>query len=387
MTEIKGNKRILASIVKIESISKICDPKTFEPATNIQLYNVLGWQVVGKINEFSIGDLAIYFSIDSILPTTEPTDFLEGKRLKTKKILGQYSQGLLLSISSIEIRKKYIDRNNSNYQEFTNLDISKIKIGQDMTEFFGATKFISDEEKQLYTSEEYRLPVFNFVRKTDEERVQNISPNVLNKLIGQKVILLQKYDGTSTSFVSIKSSRLNTDESKTDKMISMIAGRNRIVINEKDGAHYFQVEKKYNILENLLKLDKEYAIQGETVGPKINGNRMKLKEYDFYVFNIYDLEKGEYLDWNKVQEVCNILKIKTVNEVSQEYLKTLNINFDGIYTKEMTDVKLLLNIAENLEYSKDVIAEGYVIKTNSGKSEERVSFKVISNKYLMKYNL
>jgi len=46
-----------------------------------------------------------------------------------------------------------------------------------------------------------------------------------------------------------------------------------------------------------------------------------------------------------------------------------------------------LTIAEDLEYSKGVIAEGFVVKTNYGPNYPRTSLKVISNKFLLKYNL
>src|SRR5690606_32082288 len=96
--------RKLASIVTIENLSPIPEADLIEVAT------VKGWKVVVKKNEFEVGDLAVYCEIDSFLPIREEFEFLrktsyrkmrgiEGFRLKTIKLRGQISQGLLLPMS------------------------------------------------------------------------------------------------------------------------------------------------------------------------------------------------------------------------------------------------------------------------------------------------
>src|ERR1700744_5266369 len=86
--------RMMAQIVRIEKISPI------EKADKIELATVLGWNVVTKKDEFKIDDLAIYFTIGSILdPDNADVKFLNNKPLKTKRILGIISQGLLGPLS------------------------------------------------------------------------------------------------------------------------------------------------------------------------------------------------------------------------------------------------------------------------------------------------
>ena len=102
-----GNEigRKLASIQKIESLSEIVG------ADQIEVARVLGWDVVVKKGEFQVGDLAIFFEIDSFLPRRPKWEFLEksslrkmgdkeGLRLKTIKLRGQISQGLLIPIKT-----------------------------------------------------------------------------------------------------------------------------------------------------------------------------------------------------------------------------------------------------------------------------------------------
>lgn len=97
-------ERKLASIVVIDDIAPIPDADMIEVAT------VKGWKLVIRKNEFKPGDQAIYCEIDSFLPITPAFEFLrkssfrkmgetEGFRLKTIKLRGQVSQGLLLPVT------------------------------------------------------------------------------------------------------------------------------------------------------------------------------------------------------------------------------------------------------------------------------------------------
>ena len=93
----KQNKTIrkLASIQLVKSI------KPHSNADKLSLAEILGWQVVIKNEEFQIGEKVVYFEIDSILPEKEWSEFLREKkfRVKTIKLRGQISQGLILPIN------------------------------------------------------------------------------------------------------------------------------------------------------------------------------------------------------------------------------------------------------------------------------------------------
>ena len=102
-------KRSLASIQRIVEIN------TIEGADAIEVATVLGWKVVVKKGEFNIGDAVVYFEIDSFIPTKiasfltkeghEPKVFngIQGERLRTIKLRGQISQGLILPITDFNI--------------------------------------------------------------------------------------------------------------------------------------------------------------------------------------------------------------------------------------------------------------------------------------------
>ena len=106
--------RKLASIVEIES----CDPIPDTERLSVATMKGKGWKVVTGRDEFHSGDLAVYFEIDSYLPSEdERYAFLkdrclkrfvsksgnvlrEGIRIKTIKLRGVISQGLLMPLSA-----------------------------------------------------------------------------------------------------------------------------------------------------------------------------------------------------------------------------------------------------------------------------------------------
>lgn len=322
----------LAKVVKVTSINPI------KGADLIELATVLGWQVVVKKNEFNVGDLAIYFSIGSILSKDDPrTSFLEGKPIKTKKIRGVISQGLLAPLS------------------WCNNEVTE---GDDLTNYFDVKKWVPAEEADIYKDDNRTKSSFPLIaRKTQEERVQNC-PKQLRELKDKQVVITQKYDGTSTTFIWYN-----------DKF--MVCNRNNH-LKEDDGSVYFQMANKYRLSE--AQLGRNLAIQGETIGPKINANRHKVNEVDFYVFNIFDIDLQSYLSWDEVLKFSDILGLKTVKVI-----------YRGLMKPEWLELKNLLILASEQKYDTGVMAEGIVCKSDG--PYPRTSFKVISNTYLLKYNL
>lgn len=341
--------RPMAVIVKVLEIEPIPNANAIELAT------VLGWQCVVKKQEFKVDDLGVYFCIDSILDPENPNfASCEGRRLKTKSMLGVYSQGLLLPLSTCFPN--------------TNADDMKVLLseGEDVTQVLKVRKYVAKTEIEVYAkvSGTSRATFPSFIPQTDEERVQNIPKRLKQLLPGKEIVITRKEDGTSTTFVH-----------KDDQFF--ICSRNHILLQEgKDNHHYFAMEKKYNVGEGMKRLGRNIAIQGETVGPKINGNKMRLNELRFEVFNIWDIDESCYLAWEQCEEICKQLNLLMVP-----------VLYRGPFPAELGSVAALLDMANKLEYSDGVLAEGMVVKSNYGKEFPRCSFKVISNAFLLKHSL
>lgn len=144
------------------------------------------------------------------------------------------------------------------------------------------------------------------------------------------------------------------------------------------------LETENNTLWNVVKkleLDKnlpdDYAIQGEVIGEGIQGNPLKQKGQELYVFNVYDIKNQKYLDLSEFVLFCMNLNVKTVPIINSEY--EMNYTIDTILIS--ADGPSLLN--------PNVQREGIVVRpVKEGVDEingsmSRLSFKTISNNYLL----
>ena len=90
--------RKLAHVEVIESLLPI------EGADKIEVAKVLGWECVVKKGEFKVGEKVIYVEVDSVMPELPEYDFLKDRkyRVRTIKLRGQVSMGLVLPITTLE---------------------------------------------------------------------------------------------------------------------------------------------------------------------------------------------------------------------------------------------------------------------------------------------
>jgi hypothetical protein len=136
-----------------------------------------------------------------------------------------------------------------------------------------------------------------------------------------------------------------------------------------DGANTFwRVTKQYGLEEKLRSLGRNIAIQGELIGPNIQGNIYKLQAPDFYVFDMFDIDKQEYLSASERLDLVQGLQLKHTPLIgSIKGLESTQAYLDS------AEGKSVLN--PNQE------REGLVFKALDGS----FSFKAISNRYLLKH--
>jgi len=334
--------RTLASIVRVKQVHPIAG------ADKIVLVEIKGWKCIVKKDEFNQGDLGVYLSIDSIPDLDDPnTSFIKDKggRIKTIKLRGVISQGLLGPLDWLKSR---------------GIDISTLKEGDDVTKEMGVTKYIPNEELGQYSKgvsdESAPFPVI--VRKTDEERLQNY-PSFLDRIKNRSIIITRKEDGCSCSVIH------------NQGKFGLCSRNYELLEPTTSSSHYFYVSDKLKLKEKMQSLGRNIAIQGEIVGPKINGNRLKLVEYSFRVFNVWDIDAQCYLKYSDVESICTFLGVDQVPLI-----------FKGVYDSQKLTLDHFLELADQQEYvTGKTPAEGIVVKTDD--DEHRISFKVISNNYLL----
>lgn len=338
---------------KLATVRKIADIQEIEGADMIELAIVDGWKVVVAKNVgHKVGDMVIYCEIDSFLPIKEEFEFLrkssykkmgdqEGFRLKTIKLRGQVSQGLILPISVLN-------------PEGTNIYVDPFE-GLDVTDMLGIVKYEPPIPADLAGKVKGLFP--SFIRKTDEERVQNLASEyelyrTQNKL-GMKFYVTEKLDGSSATFFF------------KDGVFG-VCSRNLELI-ETEGNTFWKVARELKLEELLGTLENNICLQGELVGEGIQGNPYKLKGQTVRFFNAFNIDTQEYLGLTEFITLVNGMELETV--------PVLDTNFTLPET-----IEEMLKVAEDksiLNPSFD--REGIVIRS----ADRTISFKAISNKFLL----
>ena len=362
-------ERKLASVRKVDKVLPI------EGADLIEKASIGGWTVVVKKGDFNEGDLAVYFEIDSFLPNTPEFSFLkdlrtfngkEGYRLRTVKLRGTVSQGLLLPL-----------------KDFAVLDGIKVEEGNDLTSLLEIVKWEKPVPVQLAGKVKGNFP--HFIRKTDEERVQNIPLSELEQYKNDWFIETIKIDGSSMTVYVISEDDVDIDNTPIIKITTGVCSRN-LDLKETDGNSFWEANKKYNITEKLklyfAKHERAIALQGELYGEGIQNNRWNLIGRNFTVFNIWSISEQKYLSPSQCIEILDELNSYGIEGEKLQYVPIVR---QGILS-EMIEISYdaFLNRADSFYDTKDgKINEGFVYKRDS-RIEPAFSFKAISNEYLLK---
>ena len=381
---------------KLASVRRVLNIEPIPNADRIELAHIDGWQVIVKKDEIHIGDNVIYFEIDSWIPTelapfltkqgSEPHEFngVKGERLKTIKMRGTLSQGLILPLSVLK------ERNPEVYKKAYDC------IGYDLTEALGIQKWEMPEVEQrrrfgssAVAPGDHRYPFPDFIPKTDQERIQNM-PEIFEEAIDSRektstYQVTEKLDGTSCTICLY-------DDGTTQRFL--VCSRNYIYQPDGGQTVYGEIVKKYNIKRRLSPwnwIDKvlnffgikdptrpirkegwpNLAIQGEIIGPKVQGNKYNLEELEFYVFDIFDIRNQVYLTPAETAAITLDLGLEHVPLI------------DGAWELNGQTMESVIKMAEGktvVGNNPDQEREGLVFKRNNIR---RKSFKAISNKFLL----
>lgn len=332
--------RNLASIQTITAINPIAN------ADAIEVADILGWHVVVKKNSFHrVGEKVVYCEIDSVMPENNPEfDFLknekgEMKRIKTVVMRGQVSQGIAFPLSI--------------------LPAGTYDVGQDVTDIIGVKKYEAPIPAELEGKKKGDFP--SFMPKSDETRIQ-ILQDVLTAHKGVLTYESEKIDGTSATIY------LNNNEFG-------VCSRGNDWFDTPDN-QFWEVAKRYKLEEKLRSLNMDIALQGELHGFGIQGNKYKMNTREIAFFNVFDIKKYKFFDFNDFVSLIKDLGLKTVPILA-------------------TDIPLIDDIDKLVKksYGKSVLnpnvpREGIVIRPMQEINDTqigRLSFKAINPKFLLKF--
>ena len=333
--------RKLATIRKIDALTPI------DGADAIECAHVGGWKVVVKKDEYNVGDLAVYIEIDSWVPTTlapflskgnypRVYNEVEGERLRTVKLRGQVSQGLLLNLDQVmsETHSFGLDADVSEY-----LGIQKWE---------PALEFMSSDAKGAFPSQ---------IPKTDQERIQNLSKELAEwKTEDLTWEVTEKLEGSSMTAYLI------------DGEFGVCSRNLNLKLNP--DATFWKTAIDAGLEAALRAYGDNIAVQGELIGEGIQGNIYKMRGTHFYIYDIYNIATGKYFVPAVRRLFCKMHHLNHVPDLVH------NIQLEGMRT--MDDILMFAEGKSMIGCAPE--REGIVFKCN----DKEVSFKAISNRYLLK---
>ena len=421
--------RKLASIVEIGELLPIEGADKIEVA----IPKGKGWKIVVGKGEFHVGDLCVLFEIDSFInPNDERYAFLrdrclrrfvsksgtvlrEGLKIKSMKLRGVVSQGLLMPLGAFIGKEIHYETRPAKPEDVVAEDGSPVTAddleGMEVAELFYIKTTIKEggtpecplrmesrerievvpgtDLTELLHVEHYdevkeqlqpamgnpisadamgRFPS-DYIPKTDEERLANLMDWFETKK-NRLWQVTEKADGSSTTCAY--SPTIDADNPV------IVCSRNLRLKRETAAGTvpvYWQMAEKYNmpvkLKEHYDKTGIELAIQFETVGPGINADKDKYTEHEGLVFRIYDITNQKFLNPDETVEFCkkNALSHVRVLETTFPFFAAVTSYDDAM---KMAEGKTLRGNER----------EGIVCKTVD--DGPYLSFKVVSNRYLLK---
>lgn len=180
---------------------------------------------------------------------------------------------------------------------------------------------------------------------------QNIM-GLIEQYKGHEFSMTEKVDGTSATYYKYQG-------------VFGVCGRNW-ELKETEANLYWRMARLYKLEE---KLPEGIAIQAEIIGESVQKNPLKIKGQQLRLFYVYSITSAEYFSTNEMMEWAQRLGIEHV-----PYLGTLTLDHTVDQLLEMAN--------RNSSINKDCVAEGIVFRLKA--SGPKISFKSISNKYLLK---
>lgn len=370
----------MRKLVKLVIIDSVIEHPN---ADALELAIVGGWQCCVKKGEFSSGDVALYFEIDSMLPIeNEHFSFLTGRnqrnvagveyaRIRTMKLRGEISQGILFPISILSneaqdvigaVGYRYSNWRSEGYSQDVTVELLNATI--DFTSMLGIIKYEPKQSGAALTGKaKGNFP--SFIPKTDQERYQNMRRKYEDlKAKHEEFEVSVKLDGSSfTAYVNF--------DQESSQLYTGVCSRNLELKVEDKGNAFVALFDRLNLNDKLMEYAERkqelIAIQGEMVGPGIQGNFEGLEEHELYVYNVYDIVNGRYLTPSVAVEV--------VKELGLNYVPVL-----GTY-QTLPDYDKVQDIATGPSGLNGKYREGVVFKSEHDGS---LSFKAVSNQYLLK---
>jgi RNA ligase (TIGR02306 family) len=250
-------------------------------------------------------------------------------------------------------------------------DMIELVEGTDVTEVLGIVKYEPPVPAELSGKVKGYFP--SFLRKTDEERVQNLTKEYSEWVFTSthQFYASEKLDGSSATFyvkdgvfgVCSRNLELAEPEEFVPGMVMCDDGIER----PKQENTFWKVAREMGIKEKLLSTGRNICLQGELIGEGVQKNPYKLKGHTVRFYNAFDIDKQERLNFYAFGKLIAELGFESVPIIEA-------------YVLPHTVDELLKQAEGKSVLNPNTEREGLVIRSY----DTKISFKAISNKFLLK---
>ena len=348
---------------KMATVRKIAETKSIGGADKICAYRVDGWWVVDSIDKYKVDDIVVYAEPDSWVPhsvapfLTKPGQFpkvyneVSGQRLRTIKLRGQISQGLLMPLEVAV--KAFYESGEDEGQELCEYFFE----GADVTNLLNIHKW---EPPQEFRAANAKGSFPHFIPKTYQARIQNLSKELVKWSAEEhQWQCTEKIDGSSMT-VFYKDGEVG------------VCSRN-LELKDDGTSTFWETAKSEGLVEKLISIGKNIALQGELIGGNIQGNAYKADKFQFHLYDIFDIDKQEYYLPSEAESIAEHMDIRHVPVLNREVVTRASDNNTIDNFLQMAEGKSAIGAKPE--------REGLVFKSLT---EPGTSFKIVSNKWLLK---
>lgn len=336
--------------MKLATIEIISAIRPHANADRLEIATVLGWQTIIAKGSFKEGDRAVMVVIDTILPAAPWSAFLADKkdpakpiRLRTIKLRGEYSQGLLLPLDVLPEH------------------VRDWQIGADVGAELGIKKYEKEIPAALSGICKSTFPV-HLACKTDEDNGLS-NPDIVAFVLGHDTLVVtKKLDGSSGTIIW-----------EEGKGITEVCSRNMSLV-ESEGNAFWQAARKLKLddFQDIANPGDRVVIQGELMGPGIQGNQLGLNKPELFIYQIKHSVDG-YADDEELRASGSLLEAKVVPLVAVLDQREGRVTLAKL--QEMADAQTLPDGSP---------AEGIVIRphpTVAFSNGRPAGFKIINRNY------
>jgi RNA ligase (TIGR02306 family) len=322
--------------MKLASIEVIKEIAPHSNADSLEIAKVLGWQIIVRKGEFKAGESVVFIPIDTILPDAEWSAFLKKGdkpiRLNTIRLRGEYSQGLVQPLSILPEHVR-------GWQE-----------GADVGGELGVKKYEKEIPACLSGEVAGAFPT-SYAPKTDEDNGLS-HPEIVKHTLSKPCVATLKLDGSSCTIVVV------------DGNITHVCSRN-LSLKESASNGFWIAARKLTIPPGA-----NCVIQGELMGPGVQGNQLKLTEPTLVVYQIRDLTNGKWLRYIDMAQVCR-------DKFQCKWVPVVTVTLDET-------IEHLQSVADIVTLPDGKPAEGIVVRPIDGEAMgigRPLGFKIINRNY------